>query len=223
MVIWQDDERRVHRLVLNEIKTNCYLVQRGSQALLVDPTDQPELILAYLQDQGLRLVAMLASHGHFDHVAAAAGLIASGAVDTLQLHPLELAEYKRANTYAMLLFKRRITPAAVAPFSDALLALLADWGLGLVHAGGHTRGSCYLHDLGGGFVITGDLALHHRLNTTLFDSRENLAEFAAFVESMAQGFAADAVILPGHGDCSTVAAELAHNRKWHYVRQKLAA
>jgi hydroxyacylglutathione hydrolase len=223
MVIWQDDERRVHRLVLNEIKTNCYLVQRGRQALLVDPTDQPEVILAYLREQGLSLVAMLATHGHFDHVAAAAALIASGAVDNLALHPLELAEYQRANRYAMLLFKRRITPAAVAPFSAALLALLADWGLCLVHAGGHTRGSCYLHDRGGRFIITGDLALHHRLNTTLFDSRENLVEFAAFVESVAQTFAGDAVILPGHGDRSSVADELAHNRKWHYVRQKLAA
>jgi glyoxylase-like metal-dependent hydrolase (beta-lactamase superfamily II) len=223
MLIYQDAQLSIHRLVLNKIRTNCFIVQRGSQALIVDPTDQPEVIADYLAAQGLQPVLMLATHAHFDHVAAAGGLVARGLAERLYLHPADLAEYRRANAYSMMLFKRRLEPAPVAAFGDEQRALLADWGLALVHAGGHTAGSCYLHDQQRRVLITGDLTLHHRLETRLFDSRENVAEFAAFIDTVRRDFSPDAVLLPGHGDRSTVAAEAAHNRKWQYVLERQAA
>jgi hydroxyacylglutathione hydrolase len=223
MIVYQDARRTVHRLLLNDIKTNCYIVQRGDEALLVDPTDQPARIIAYLREHGLMLRFMLSTHGHFDHVAAAAGVVDAGLTDQLYLHAQEIAEYKRASSYSLLVFKRRLQLAPVAPHSPELLATLQAWGLGITHAGGHTRGSCYLHDLGGQFIITGDLAIHHKLKTTLFDSRENTAEFADFVERVLQDFAGDTTILPGHGDPTTLAVEAQHNQKWHYVRTRLAA
>lgn len=223
MLVYQRGERSIHQLVHNDIRTNCFIVQQGRQALLVDPSDRADLLLAYLQAQGLQLAGMLATHGHFDHVAAAGGIVEAGAAQALYLHPLDIPEYKRANAYSMMLFKRRIQPAPVLPFDADLQALLQQFGLGLRHAGGHTRGSCWLHDLGGAFLITGDLVLHHALKVNLADSRENLAEFGAFVDTVQQEFAADALLLPGHGAATTVGQEAALNRKWAHVRERLAA
>ncbi len=223
MVVYQHGERTIHQLVHNEIRTNCFIVQQGNEALLIDPSDRADLLLAYLQAQQLQLVGMLATHGHFDHVAAAGGIVDAGATDALHLHPLDIPEYKRANSYAMLLFKRRIQSAPVRPFDETLLALLQRFGLGLRHAGGHTRGSCWLHDLAGQFLITGDLTLHHALKVSLVDSRENLAEFGAFVDTVLREFNPETVLLPGHGAASTVGQEAALNRKWAHVRERLAA
>lgn len=220
MIIYQAGALSIHRLLLNELKTNCYILQQGAQAMLVDPTDQPDQILAYLREHQLSLQFMLSTHGHFDHISAAAGMIDSGLVDTLYLHELDLDEAKRAQSYSLMLLKRKMRLAKTSAYSEPLLALLREWGLGLQHVGAHTKGSCILYSLTRDFIITGDLALHHKLKITLFDSRENKAEFLHFLQAIIPQFRPDTVILPGHGDRSTVEAELAHNKKWAHILQR---
>jgi hydroxyacylglutathione hydrolase len=210
----------IHRLLLNEIKTNCFIVQKAAEALLIDPTDQADLIVAYLRKHGLTLKFMFATHGHFDHVAGAAGVIDAGLTDTLYVHEKEFGEIKNAPTYSLMLFKRKMKVPNIAAYSAELLALLRGWGLGIEHAGGHTKGSCFVHDLAGNFIITGDLTIHHKLNITLFNSRENTVELNQFVEKMKAHYAPETVILPGHGDRTSIAAELYKNKKWAYVQQK---
>jgi hydroxyacylglutathione hydrolase len=220
--IYQCGQLIFHRLLLNEIKTNCFIVQKGVEALLIDPTNQADLIVAYLREQGLTLKFMFATHGHFDHVAAAAGVINSGLADTLYVHEKEFDEIKNAPTYSLMVFKRKMKIPKIAAYSDELLVLLKDWGLCIQHMGGHTKGSCIVCDLAGNFVITGDLTIHHKLNITLFNSRENTGEFYQFVEKMKKQFSSDTIILPGHGDLTTIAAELLKNRKWAYVQKREA-
>lgn len=220
MLMYQCGQLAIHRLLLNDIMTNCFIVQKGSEALLIDPTDQADLIAAYLSEHGLTLKFMFATHGHFDHVLGAAGVIDAGLVDKLYVHEKEFGEIKNAPSYCLMVFKRKMKIPNTAAYSADLLALLRDWGLGIEHAGGHTRGSCFVHDLAGNFIISGDLAIHHKLNITLFNSRENAAELYQFVEKMKSQYAPDTVILPGHGGCTSIAAELEKNKKWAYVQQK---
>ncbi len=221
MIIYADGRLVIHSLLLNELKTNCYIVQKGDQAILVDPTDQAETILAYLREHQLTLRFMMTTHGHFDHVSAAAGVIESGQVDTLYMHELDFDEAKRAQSYSLMLFKRKMRAAKTAAYSEPLLALLREWGLGIEHVGAHTKGSCIVYSLARDFIITGDLALHHKLTITLFDSRENKAEFHSFLQKVIPQFRLDTVILPGHGDRTTVEVELAHNKKWAYILQRV--
>lgn len=221
MVFHRTSTLEIHRLLLNEIKTNCYVVQRGDEALLIDPTDQPEEICAFLKDRGLSLRYMIATHGHFDHVSAAAGVIDSGLVDRLYLHESDFKEIKRAGIYSLMLFKKKMRVPRVEMFDDEVLSLLRDWGLVLEHAGGHTRGSCFLYGQDKDFVITGDLVLHHKLNITLFDGRDNAEEFHRFIQHVETFFSADTVLLPGHGDATTLGVELEKNPKWAYIRKKV--
>lgn len=62
----------VHTLCLGDLQTNCYVIQdrQSSCCCLVDPADNADQILAYLNKAGLRLNAILLTHGHFDHVGA---------------------------------------------------------------------------------------------------------------------------------------------------------
>ncbi len=64
----------VETLVLGDLMTNCYLVTDGDgNAVVIDPAESPERILSRLT--GRRLLAVLLTHGHFDHVGATAGLM----------------------------------------------------------------------------------------------------------------------------------------------------
>jgi len=223
MIVYQDSQRTVHRLLLNRIKTNCYLVQRGTEALLIDPTDQAAEILAYLDAKGLQLRGMLATHGHCDHVAAAAEMVASGRVDHLYLHADELVELRRAPAYSLVVFRKKLALPPTAAYGPELHALLADWGLALEHAGGHTLGSSFIYSLDRQLLITGDLALQHQLRITLANDREDLPAFARFLDRVDELFGPDTTLLPGHGEPTRVGIERAHNPKWAYVRARTAA
>jgi len=46
----------------------------GTECILIDPGDEKENLLQWVKQSGGRLVALLATHGHFDHVGAAAAV-----------------------------------------------------------------------------------------------------------------------------------------------------
>ena len=57
----------------NSFETNCWLIAADGtdDAVVVDPGFSPERVHAMLESEGKRPVAVLATHGHFDHVGAA--------------------------------------------------------------------------------------------------------------------------------------------------------
>lgn len=61
----------IEKLTLGVLQANCYLVQCATtrQTAVIDPGLEPERILARLHALGdPPVVAILATHGHFDHV-----------------------------------------------------------------------------------------------------------------------------------------------------------
>lgn len=61
------------QLVVGPLQCNCYLVGDAvtREAIVIDPGDSAEAILAAVEAHGLQLVASVATHAHFDHLLAA--------------------------------------------------------------------------------------------------------------------------------------------------------
>jgi glyoxylase-like metal-dependent hydrolase (beta-lactamase superfamily II) len=64
----------VEMLTVGPVAENCFIVrQEGSgRALIVDPGEEPERILAALGETGAEAEAILITHCHFDHIGAVA-------------------------------------------------------------------------------------------------------------------------------------------------------
>ena len=58
----------------NSFETNCWLIgaDRTDDAVVVDPGFSPDAVRRLLELEGRLPVAVLATHGHFDHIGAAA-------------------------------------------------------------------------------------------------------------------------------------------------------
>lgn len=52
------------------LQANCYIIINNKKALIVDPGDEFEKIDANLKLLGAKLVGILITHNHFDHVGA---------------------------------------------------------------------------------------------------------------------------------------------------------
>lgn len=62
---------QIHTIVSMPFQENTYIVWRegSSDALVIDPGLEPDVILSFLQDRELDVAAILNTHGHGDHIA----------------------------------------------------------------------------------------------------------------------------------------------------------
>jgi hydroxyacylglutathione hydrolase len=62
----------VQTLTVGPVAENCFLLRRegSGRGLIVDPGEEPEKILAAVEEMGLKIEAILITHCHFDHIGA---------------------------------------------------------------------------------------------------------------------------------------------------------
>ena len=182
---------KIHTLVLGLYQVNCYVVHNADsdRCVVIDPGYSPEKIAAFLQEKGLKLEAILLTHGHFDHVGGVKELAEDCKV---YLHELECT-MPQALTAGPLY----ATDTYPARFE------IAGMEFTVLHTPGHTPGSVCL--------ITGDAMFS---GDTLFAGscgRTDLpgGDWATIQTSLhrLRDLPGDYRVFPGHGEETTLAQE----------------
>ena len=64
----------VRMFTVGPVAENSFLIRAtdSDRALMIDPGDEPERLLAPIEELGLTLEAILLTHTHFDHIGAVA-------------------------------------------------------------------------------------------------------------------------------------------------------
>ena len=62
----------IKSIPVGQIETNCYIVtnEETLKCVVIDPGDESNTILDYLEDNHLKCEAIMLTHGHFDHTGA---------------------------------------------------------------------------------------------------------------------------------------------------------
>ena len=63
----------IKTIPVGQLEENCYVVtnEKTLECVVIDPGDESNTILDYLESNHLRCRAIMLTHGHFDHVGAA--------------------------------------------------------------------------------------------------------------------------------------------------------
>ena len=206
-------------------QTNCYVVASGAgeACVVVDPgQDAVEPLEALLAEHRLTPVAVLLTHGHFDHTFSVSP-VCDGHDVPAWIHPEDRAmladPLKGLSREAAAFFGGRLEmrePRTVEELGDGRTLELAGLTLRVVHTPGHTRGSVLFttdaEAAGGGsveVVLAGDTLFAGSIGRTDLpggDSaqmRESLRWFLDRDDST--------LVLPGHGATTTVGRERAAN------------
>jgi glyoxylase-like metal-dependent hydrolase (beta-lactamase superfamily II) len=79
---------KIKVLTVGPMSENCYLVidESTNHAVLIDPGDEADRILAAVRESGATLDAIWLTHAHFDHVGAIAGVLREYPVK-VHMHP----------------------------------------------------------------------------------------------------------------------------------------
>ena len=194
--IWSDAAAEVHQIVVGPMDNNVYILRcrRTGDAMLIDAANEHETLLEICQQLGVRSV--VETHGHWDHIQAVPAVRDAG--------------YSVAVTSA---------DAGMLPSYDLILdddetLSVGDLRITTLATPGHTPGSICFAVEGTNLLFTGDTLFPGGPGNTSFEG----GDFPAIIESIDRRifakFSPDTLVLPGHGDATTVGTESPHLQEW---------
>ncbi|RZS34335.1 glyoxylase-like metal-dependent hydrolase (beta-lactamase superfamily II) [Herbihabitans rhizosphaerae] len=203
-------------------QANCYLLAEaeGEACVIVDPgQDVVEPLTEALRKHRLSPVAVLLTHGHFDHTFSVAPVCDGNDVPAW-IHPDDrelLADpLKGMSTEATSFFGGRFEmrePAEVRELHDGADLELAGLRLTVDHTPGHTEGSvCFRSgtEEGGRLMISGDTLFAGSIGRTDLPGGD-MRKMTESLRRKVMTLEDDTVVLPGHGPTTTIGRERASN------------
>lgn len=86
---------KIKRLVVGSLETNCYILEKDNELLIIDPGDDCSIIKKEIKDK--KLIGILITHHHFDHIGALQELINEYDVPIYDYHILDNHKIKVGN------------------------------------------------------------------------------------------------------------------------------
>lgn len=196
------------RFIVGPIATNCYVLWSNQVAGVIDPGGSADRIMQFIDDAGLEPKWIFNTHGHFDHIAGNAALQKRYQLPLL-IHAADQAMLlsPTANLSAFA-GARAVSPAASRTVANGETVLLGDTILQVIATPGHTKGgiSLYTPDL----LFAGDTLFKESIGRTDFPGGDH-RQLVTVIRERLFCLPPATVVLPGHGDSTTIGHELERN------------
>jgi glyoxylase-like metal-dependent hydrolase (beta-lactamase superfamily II) len=183
-----------------EVDNNIWIVGDDTEVVVVDAAHDHRPIAEAVG--GRRTVAIVATHGHNDHINAAVAL--AEALDApVWLHPDD----------RMLWDAVHPGRAPDAELADGMTLGAGGVTLTVLHTPGHSPGGCCLHDAAGSVLFSGDTLFNGGPGAT----GRSFSDFPTIIDSIRDRLLVlpgDTRVLTGHGDETTIGAEAPHLPEW---------
>ena len=201
----------LQKSVLGSVFTNCYFLmnKETKEMIIVDPADSPELIEQKVLQMGGRPVAILLTHGHFDHILAAnevkekygAKLYACQEEEGMLMNPqLSLTSYKDAN----YVVKADVLLTDLEIFEEAGFRIQA------IHTPGHTKGSCCYYIADETVLMSGDMLFYESVGRSDLPTGST-AQIVQSLHKLLKALPDETDVFPGH-DCQTT---IGHEKRYN--------
>jgi glyoxylase-like metal-dependent hydrolase (beta-lactamase superfamily II) len=193
---WSDARAEVHQVVVGPMDNNVYVLRcrETGEAVLLDAANEHERLLDLCRALDVRQV--LETHGHWDHIQAVPELRDAG----YEVHVTR-------------------EDAAMLPSYDAILdddsaITVGNLRLHTIHTPGHTPGSmCFRLDHAP-VLFSGDTLFPGGPGNTSFEGGDFDTIIRSLEDRLFSPLAADTLVLPGHGDWTTIGNESPHLQEW---------
>ena len=201
----------VRQLTVGPIAENCFVVrpEGGEKALVVDPGEEAERILATVEEMGASVEAILVTHTHFDHVGAVTPVArATGApVYCPEIEVPALADIMSFTMPGFGPFEGYEADETVAGGEAIELAGLT---LDVIFTPGHSPGHVTYSVRGEDAIFSGDVLFQGSVGRVDLPGGDGPTLLRS-IQTLVEGHSPETVVYPGHMGVTTLGAERATN------------
>jgi glyoxylase-like metal-dependent hydrolase (beta-lactamase superfamily II) len=182
-----------------DVENNVWVIGDDEECVIIDAAHDAKPILAAVD--GRRVLAVLLTHAHDDHIGAVSELCAATGAPSY-LHPDDRVLWDRVHPFSP---DRELADGDVLGVGDALLETL--------HTPGHAPGACCFYSAELEAVFTGDTLFKGGPGAT----GRSFSDFPTIIDSIRTRLLTlrpETVVHTGHGDDTTVRDELPELEAW---------
>jgi len=182
-----------------DVDNNVCIVGDDDEAVVVDAAHDAQRILDAVA--GRRVVAIVCTHAHNDHVNAVRDLVAATGAP-VHLHPDDTMLWDVVNE-----------GVPFEPLADGDVVEVAGTALRVLHTPGHAPGAVCLYAEDLGVLLSGDTLFHGGPGAT----GRSFSSFPTILDSIREKLLTlpgETRVLTGHGDETTIGAEAGDYDAW---------
>ena len=210
----------IKKLILGPVGTNCYIfhLEDSRETVVFDPGDRGDKVYEFLSENELKLVSVMLTHGHFDHIMGVPALIRY-AKDNGDSPLLYASEDEKAllsdavlncSGTAMNYGEDGVTLNADVWLKDGEILETCGLSITCIKTPGHTEGSMSFYMPEERMLVCGDTVFEGSVGRTDLPTGSDAALQRSISEKIAV-LPEFTYILPGHGPETTVRDEKQYN------------
>ena len=191
-----DSDLEIHKLVVGPMDNNVFVLRctHTGDAVLIDAANEHDKLLELAR--ALNVGRVLETHGHWDHIQAIPQMRDAGyTVGVTNEDSSMLDSYDEI-------------------IGDDEIIEVGDLKLRTIHTPGHTRGSICFRVEGKPIVFSGDTLFPGGPGNTSFEGGDFPTIIRSIEDRLFSKLAPETLVLPGHGDDTTIGAESPHLQEW---------
>ena len=203
---------KVAKVLLPAAMENCYLAinDKTNESIIIDPGSAFERIKSAVAHSGTKPVAILLTHGHFDHAGEAASTAKEYGIKVYASASQE-RELKDPNiNLSGDMFGNTEVYSADVYLQDDEEFDLAGLHIKCLYTPGHTPGGCCFYFPNEEIVFTGDTLFSGSVGRTDFPEG-SMSQLVNSIKSKLLTLSDDTICYPGHNEPTTIGTERMYN------------
>jgi glyoxylase-like metal-dependent hydrolase (beta-lactamase superfamily II) len=217
----------VDRIITGFLNTNTYLFSHWKKGcIVIDPAGNVDEIINHIEMKNFRPLAIICTHGHFDHIAGISQLKAhyesEGLKIPIYIHSADSGylgkegrerHLRDINTLGAEYHSLFHSFLENLPDYDFLLEendRILDTDLTVLHTPGHTPGSISIYSESDFILFSGDTLFFEGIGRTDLPGG-NMEQLLTSIREKLYVLPEDTRVFPGHGPYTSIEREKSHN------------
>lgn len=202
---------KIDHFVVGPVETNCYFVtnMKTKELIIIDPGACAKQLSQKVEQLGVKPVAILLTHGHFDHATDAKPLADKYGIK-IYIHEDDRETLGDPQLNASWMMGQSKTFHADEFLKDQQELDIAGFHIIVIHTPGHTPGGCCYYFSYEDVIFTGDSLFCGSIGRTDF-KKGSMSDLVRSVKEKVMTLPGHTDVYPGHNDTTTIDNERMYN------------